>query len=54
MVKGKQNHFKQMLFYSAERHYKMKVFSALDLSKKLENKATDINIPTHFPAEWQR
>lgn len=54
MVKGKQKHFSQLLFYSAEGHYKMKVFSILDLSKKWENKAADINIPTPFPAEWQR
>lgn len=54
LEKGKQKQFKQMSFYSAERHYKIKIFSVLDLSKKLGNKATDINIPTHFPAEWQR
>lgn len=51
MVKGKQKHFSRLVFYSAEGHYKRKVFSVLDLSKKWENKAADINAPTHFPAE---
>lgn len=51
MVKGKQKHLNQPLFYSVEGHHKMKVFSILDLSKKWENKAADISTAKHFPTE---